>query len=488
MMDRILHSRRKRLDGVTFAAVVVIGCLLYIASLVLEEEPYTDSIDFAPASHRWLRSEADNSNDQPILIGSVSTENTDLQSPVNEPASKSIVATEEETWAVHNFFKTQDTAVKTQDTDQKITANHANLPCYPTTSFRATPAKKNRSWVLQSFVGTSRKSVGGDEFYMTLLRKNDSAVLAVGHATDLQDGRYDVKFQLSQIGGHVPTGDYTTMNVLQYSCSEGFLPPPLKAGWDNGHFVNLPVEVDTRNIISPPPIMPMDTSEPLDLTRYRKIVAFGDSLMEQFVKGRTNNSPPLIYTKVQRPLSTDTLDSKFLLPLRNICQREKCDNTTLVLLNSGVWDLLEDGSCRGPPYFSNSCCHNDSYFKDHETAMETMITTLEHELPGVTLGWNSMTAVHVHRIIDCSTLNCINRTKYMSTSRASQLYNMQVNAMSRNHPNVQVIKLYDLTYNRAHFAQPNDGRHYICGGAINVCREIWNAAFQDGSNKFSLIA
>ena len=97
----------------------MIGCLIYIASLVLDEEPYTDSIDFAPASHRWLRSDdADDSNDQPISSssGSISTEendlppqteNTDLQSPVNEAASNSIVTTtEEETKKTVNVYVT----------------------------------------------------------------------------------------------------------------------------------------------------------------------------------------------------------------------------------------------------------------------------------------------------------------------------------------------------------------------------------------------
>ena len=103
-MNRILHTRRRRIDGVTFASITVIGCLLYIASLALDEEPYTNSsIDFAPASHRWLRSDTDDSNYQPISSSSSSisdslpqTENTDLQSPVKEPASDNIIVTTDE--------------------------------------------------------------------------------------------------------------------------------------------------------------------------------------------------------------------------------------------------------------------------------------------------------------------------------------------------------------------------------------------------------
>ena len=48
---------------------------------------------------------------------------------------------------------------------------------------------------------------------------------------------------------------------------------------------------------------------------------------------------------------------RLTLPRRNACST----NTTLLVLNSGIWDLLEDGIFPK----SKTCCNYDANFEDH---------------------------------------------------------------------------------------------------------------------------
>ena len=143
------------------------------------------------------------------------------------------------------------------------------------------------------------------------------------------------------------------------------------------------------------------------------------------------------------------------------------------------------------PSMSKSCCKNDKHFKDHQNAMEILIQTLEREFPWVTLAWHSMTAVHIHQVSSrCTGLNptitsrCNTRVKYMSSSRAAQIYNTQLETISQKHPEVHIVKLYDLTCNRGHLVRPGDGRHYL--PVVNT--ELWQMVFGGSEVNSSLKA
>ena len=432
--------------------------------------------------------------------------------------------------------KKEETGKKEEKEEEKEEKEKsADRACQPTSTYMVAAGARDEPWIMQSYDRSrNKKTVGGDEFYLSLLDKGNPAtgVLAIGHATDLQDGRYSVSFQTLLPDQQVLNGNYLVTNMMQYSCGRGFLPPPAKAKWQDGKYINRLVEVDVSAITSPPHIVPMKTAPLLDLTQFDKVIALGDSLMEQLFHGRGPKLGKLVqYVKINAPLSTDMVHSKFLSPIRGAL------NTTVrgtkkiaLLLNSGLWDLLEDGSARRKPYISKSCCRNDTLFEDHGQALELLISTLEGEYPQVTLVWKSMTGVHVHRIGDCADQNCRRRCKYMSTSRAAQLYRMQLKAMAEKHPKVRVLDLYNLTYlvqptslctarihsrdatvvvfvclrfycvarnrmtksfttcigwgryNRAHLSRPRDGRHFQCindtiTAGVDVCREMWEAAF-----------
>ena len=68
----------------------------------------------------------------------------------------------------------------------------------------------------------------------------------------------------------------------------------------------------------------------------------------------------------------------------------------------------------------------------------------------------------------------------MSNSRSSTLHQRQLELLRREFPDVQIVDLYDLTYNLAHLTKPGDGRHYRCDTKdATVCQEMWNRAFGD---------
>ena len=117
--------------------------------------------------------------------------------------------------------------------------------------------------IIQSYDKQGLKNVGGDEMYATLTHTSKSrALLAVGHVTDLTNGQYKLTFQALQGGKRdVTIGDslYKLNMVLQYSCGDGFLPPPLKAKWKSGGQLSVSVPVTllengTVHVIEEPPM------------------------------------------------------------------------------------------------------------------------------------------------------------------------------------------------------------------------------------------
>ena len=149
---------------------------------------------------------------------------------------------------------------------------------------------------------------------------------------------------------------------------------------------------------------------------------------------------------------------------------------TLLLLNSGIWDLLEDGTFSK----SKTCCNYDLNFEDHLGSLRDLLLRIKYEFPNLTIGWKSVTAAHVHRTARRSETACNFRIKYMSTSRATTIHQMQLELLKKEFPDVLIADLYELTSYRAHLSRPGDGRHYRCDRKnVDMCREMWNKAFGD---------
>eukprot|EP00957_Ditylum_brightwellii_P211619 15366385-Ditylum_brightwellii.AAC.1 len=408
--------------------------------------------------------------------------------------------------------------------------------CYPTTSYRLFDIDQDsHAIILQSHYGSFKKTVGGDEFYPTILFKDD-IVVAVGHVTDLFNGQYAVVFKslvpldyynndtnidttddlLYKITYTKSHNAFSIKNILQYSCGDGILPPPTKEfRFDSGALNReVPIQYPSPWLPVEKPSDPTKESSPqpqINLKNFDRVLALGDSMMEQLVSGglhgKNQVAPPWTYTRIQAPLSSDKMNQAFMIPVRKACKTpnagdvilgshrlvagDACStNRTLLLLNSGVWDLLEDGSMQSPSV-SKTCCNYDADFDDHLTALRRLLSSIQHEFPYVTIGWKSMTASHIHRA-DCANNNerCKIRTKYMSTSRSAMILQKQMNLIEREFPDVLFANIYDLTYSRAHHSRPGDGRHFCCkfnpkdintkcSEGADVCGEMWHDAFGD---------
>jgi len=409
--------------------------------------------------------------------------------------------------------------------------------CDPTTNYRLSQLQ-GQEIILQSYYGSKEKTTGGDEFYSTIIFNNSpadsSTVVAVGRVSDLSDGRYAVVFKsLVELekydnfpdtrsrfynvsltnnsngngngNGNGNNSGFALKNILQYSCGEGALPPPSKEFKPFNGAINREVHMEfpLSWIQMEKPLQ--QTQPQIDLNNFDRVIALGDSLMDQLLQGSKSENevaPPWTFDSIQSPLFSDTL-KHFLDPIRKCCKDPNrsqpgrrflgndthrlslhvpaegvCStNKTLLLLNSGVWDLLDDGTQKKPSK-SKTCCDYDADFKDHVAALRMLLSFIRHQFKDVTIGWKSMTAVHVHGVVDCKNRGgCANRVKYMSSSRAEAIFQKQKDLIRQEFPDVLFIDLYNLTYPRAHQVKYNDGRHYQCLRGVNVCRDMWNEAF-----------
>ena len=243
--------------------------------------------------------------------------------------------------------------------------------CYPTTYYHVVQVDQDSGTVhFQSYCGSTEKTIGGDEFYPTIVLKSNMSeteqVVAVGHVTDLRDGLYNVSFQsltenvLLKISDeqHKTYSNFLTI-VLQYCCGDGELPPPAKQNRFDGGAINKVVPVIYPSSLPPLPWVVRAEKPPIqqpqiNLKMFDRVLALGDSLMNQMMMGGKHSgktvSPPWTYTKIYTPLASDLMEDHFLKKVREACKspwRDACStNTTLLLLNSGMWNLLEDGNYR----------------------------------------------------------------------------------------------------------------------------------------------
>jgi len=361
----------------------------------------------------------------------------------------------------------------------------ADKSCASTSSYQVIDVT-SKSWTMQSLESVHGQSLpkpfGGDEFYMSIVCQEQQQPL-VAYTVDMTDGRYLVKFRTNmEINTHIILqSSCHVVLTLQYTCGFGSLPPPLKANFSDGLYINKVIPVNSTCALGHR-IPTMAEVEPnrLNLASFDSLHLIGDSLMNQFLAGRTLN---VTYTRIQAPLASDTVQNYFLVPIQNAIRGKLKNNTqsrVLIVLNSGVWDLLEDGTNSSHPYMSVSCCHSDFWFKDHLTALDSLLNQLTSEFKHVKFAWKSMTAAHVHRIGSCKGFSCRKRSKYMSNSRAYRIFESQKKLLAEKYVNVHFINLYNLTFNAAHLTREDDGRHYVCDRLSkqrDICDEMWSHAF-----------
>jgi hypothetical protein len=354
------------------------------------------------------------------------------------------------------------------------------------------------SWELHAIdVDGNPKTIGGDEFYVTF---TDQAVeitasassqhsrshhpTAVADITDLQNGRYRLNFTASPlnhrhvVGRRVGKGHLTV--ILQYTCGIGKMERPTKNHWSSGgHMVVR--QWTTRVAIDSPTIHPFQppvlSATAIDLSKFDRIVPFGDSLMQQFVRPLFGPMPPKHKSKafknIGMPLNTATV-SKWIQALDERVPRPG----DALLVGSHTWDLLTPSS----PKTTNPTAAS-LLLDDHGAAVRMFVQHVRKWYPNVTLVWKSATAMHVHSpmlqlLVDNDTedlvrshgIKFLTRLRYMSASRSSAFYEYQTRLL-RDELKVPVLDLYQASHLSGDRTRIGDGRHYSEG--FNAMAAHW---------------
>jgi hypothetical protein len=317
--------------------------------------------------------------------------------------------------------------------------------CPPTTSIKLLNGSTFQSLTFEQKHSVLRPKVqNGDEYYA------DSGDGTKGMSVlDLGNGRYQIQ------------NATTPVRIwLQYTCGVGKRSPPYKRQWTDGGALGFPRHVFWLNITvvpNTPTLQPV--TAPISMPPHAEIVSVGDSLMRQWLF-RDDGSPRHPNTRfklVQAPLLPSTVQTRFLDPLKRLCTQHPFTRDTIIILNSGVWDVLED--------------RFDPRFGSHGKALRQLLYSVSERYPMAKIVWKGMTAMHIHRV-RCDTERCRNRVKYMSSSRASMLNQLQRELVANT--SALFIPMYEATLTEARHSRTNDGCHYDDTMNARLWSQVWS--------------
>ena len=349
----------------------------------------------------------------------------------------------------------------------------ASTNCSPTAQVKIFLVPSDGKYHMQSIDDKGNpKTVGGDEFYVSYHEGDLDHPTAVASVQDMNDGSYILDFvevplpflHPIDLENSTTTPDSTLVVNFQYTCFIGHMTPPSKANWTHGGsslvshaFSNFPK----------PPVHPFQKPvSAINLSAHDYVYAFGDSVMEQFVRAKTKSdeSPKNLdfHRNVGRPFSSTELETLWRMFLQGGDAKLKAASNGGIIMGSAAWDILSDAAMSEGVSFCN------------ETARE-LIRRVRKRYPTVPIYWKSPTALHNHMVrvprtledikranrhFDLKTANWyfVSRVKYMSTSRVEKLYHEQKDLMSEL--NVSVMDTYEASYLSADWLVPGDGRHY----------------------------
>ena len=340
-----------------------------------------------------------------------------------------------------------------------------DVRCRPTTSVRLDGAS-----LLRSYVGDSPKSVGGDDFYVSVVGDGGFDV-AVAHVADVGDGTYRLKFsRIEEPAYHGDSREPGMHAVLLFSCGDGRLDPPHKQAWNGSGALNVNLLVEScasprreqSTTLSCAAFheWASTTESPttrINLDDFDGVIAVGDSTVRMFSPLSASLGPVLGHLRL-RYVPMNTLDrcSDAAAAAANKSAGKR--HRELVLLGAGTWDLL-DGKAR-------------SDLAGYKELLASCMRLIRGALPNAQLMLRSLMAVHPQRvactqaICDRGTFGgyscgaaCRARVKYLSASRAERLYTAQEHvAAAEGVPTL--ASMYALTSRHAHYTHESDGRHY----------------------------
>ena len=318
---------------------------------------------------------------------------------------------------------------------------------------------------------------------------------------------------------------------FQYSVGLGWVPPPYKhsllhggaiqtyylcpnvvapTDHDNNVNENATTPTTLRNDATIMNLTPFQIPTiPQRLSSYDIIIAYGDSILEQFIASQRFNEnttigsrndhrpnpaldePPVLTPrihfgpKIAAPLNHRTVATlldefdTFVQPFVREARSESSSSSSpsiALLLNGALWDVLSDEATMEitSENIQEQSIHDNDHdpWDEHIDTLVQYLTWIRTKYPTIHIYWILPTSVHIHRVhvlSDPSLLvkapQKIARTKYMSASRTYQLYQRQKDAIDLLNTNasqaiVSCIDIYEATYLSADWTLPGDGRHY----------------------------
>jgi len=317
--------------------------------------------------------------------------------------------------------------------------------CSPTSQVEISLEKYSNTWKLQSLdVNGAKKTVGGDEFYVTYSDDSYASLphpTAVAYVTDMKDGSYDLYFVGTRMempdDDLVGAGNLTVW--LEYTCNVGKIWPPGKQKWGSNGSLNRKYETHISS--SPMYHIPSPIVSDVYLGGYDVVLAMGDSVMSQFLcvrlKMRRNNL--FMEQNTGELMKSETL-SYFTNYVDSLKALEIKGRKVAILMNYGSWDLAKSNE-------------GQESFQDHLITLRKLVNYIKTRLPNVDLIWRSTTAQHVHRAPD------IERVMYVSASRTKALHDAQMDLMREL--DIPVIDIYNFTFENGRYTKVNDAIHYM---------------------------
>jgi hypothetical protein len=339
--------------------------------------------------------------------------------------------------------------------DSSISTFHPLSNCSATCQVKVV-ATNEQFWTLYTYdCRGDRKTIGGDEFYVTY---HDGTQYATAAAIirDNHDGSYVLSFVTPPLP---PSGSPSAGRELHvyfwYTCGIGFMPEPLKDPW---HGAGTSLGTYIVDINNPPPIrafqQPVTT---IDLLQYESIISFGDSLMQNLVMAF---HPPDAFYKPnlkfienpRRPMSVSTLP--YLLDKLTEWHGKDLAATnvsTALLLGSSAWDVVawHRGDEQG------------RLFDNHIQACRLLIEHVRANYPTVSIFWKLPSPVHVHKAISPHCLrmvDCRAQFKYWGQARFERLRTIQIKLM--NELGVEMMDVFEAYWLSVDYHLLHDGLHY----------------------------
>lgn len=327
--------------------------------------------------------------------------------------------------------------------------------------------KQSSAWIVEALdEDGNRKTVGGDEFYITFLHSNaplpPSGPTAIAIPIDYGDGTYLLDFVEPSLGGGAkfPIHDMSNNGTLRvdfvYTCSIGRMTRPSKDKWAEGGYLRQK-SYTVENMTAPHVRAFPEPESGVDLSKFEKVICFGDSMIGNMC-GKFGDNWIFRQKKVENIANAgsrvrgDLLYNETFPLLEEWHGKDlrKNDTSVALLIGSAAWEL---SSNEGP--------FPGHYFNSSVQMYHDLIIGIRERYPNVTIFWKSPSAVHMTEVIErCYEVNslCLERVRYISNGIAKYLYDEQKRIMEEL--NVPFLDVWNATYVAGYWHMNNDVLHY----------------------------